>query len=210
MAEHPIEEYPNKAKFFAKVESKITNEDYLTAIDFAYRWSKAAFKGIVRDSGVRYFEHTKAVAWQILVDLEINNELRLTILQICSLLHDLLEDTYVADEKILRFVYDRTSPSITKIICDLTKIEGDKARSFDRLLASTNVDTKIVKGSDRIHNLSTIKVWSRDRVIKKVRETEDIILPWMETSRSDAHVRLMINKIKQEIKVIKADFEFQT
>jgi (p)ppGpp synthase/HD superfamily hydrolase len=200
-----VYEYPNKATFFAQVEARIENEQLLTAIDMAYRWSKTAFEGIFRDSGERYFEHTKAVAWQILISLEVDDEERLAVLQICSLLHDLLEDTYVADKKILRLVYDQISPDITKIISDLTK---DKDHKFDRLIASTSVDTKIIKGSDRWHNLSTISGWKKDRIIRKVRETEEIILPWMEKSASDHHVRFMLNQIKQEIRMLKSTFQF--
>ncbi|MBT7484567.1 hypothetical protein HN680_07385 [Candidatus Peregrinibacteria bacterium] len=111
---------PGREIFFSTIRTKITEERFITAIEFAYKIAKAAHKDQLRDDGERYFDHVKAVTWIILTELDISDQFYLTQLLCVALLHDLMEDTFLAERKHLHFVFDQISPQITNSAWELT------------------------------------------------------------------------------------------
>lgn len=171
---------PGREDFFATVRTKITEERLVTAIEFAYKIAKAAHKDQLRDDGVRYFDHVKAVAWIILTELDISDQFYLTQLLCVALLHDLMEDTFLAERKHLHFVFDQISPQITNSAWELTNPKGTtKEEKWQKLLASISIITLIVKAADRLHNSRTIGACSIEKQDRKKAETREIIIPWL-------------------------------
>ena len=172
---------PGRVAFFRKVKESISDERFFTAIELAYNMAKAAHKGQLRDDGVRYFNHVKAVAWTILTETQIKDQLRLTILVCVALLHDLMEDTFIAKKRHLHFIFDQISPDITNSIWVLTNPKrGNKWR---KLLSSISVVVKLIKAADRLHNLRTLLNCREEKIDRKIEETRNIIVPWLRDLR---------------------------
>jgi len=171
---------PPKKQFFAKVRQKISDERCVVAIEVAYNIAKEAHRQQQRKDGERYFDHVKAVAWILLTETGITDQLRLTILLIAALLHDIIEDTFVAKRRHLKFMFDQVSPDITAVAWEVTKVRAtDPQKKWRKLLASNRRPTKLVKAADRLHNQRTLLSCSRSQIRKKNKETRNTILPWL-------------------------------
>lgn len=171
---------PGKEDFFARIRTKITSERLITAIDVAYRIAKVSHKNQLRDDGQRYFDHVKAVAWIIITEINIVDQFDLTTLICIALLHDLMEDTFIATELHLHFIFDQISPEITYSAWDLTNPkEASKEEKWAKLLASISIFTLLVKAADRLHNSRTLSNCTPEKISRKKAETRDIILPWL-------------------------------
>ena len=126
-------------------------------IERAYRFAKAAHKGVRRRSGEPYILHPIAVARIVISELGLGST------SICAaLLHDVVEDTEFTREDIEA----NFGPKVADIVEGLTKISGgifgDKAslqaENFRKLLLSMSTDIRVVliKMADRLHNMRTL------------------------------------------------------
>jgi GTP pyrophosphokinase len=187
-----------RREFFAIVYQKIQTKKLRIAIEFAYNLAKEAHRRQRRENGERYFSHVKAVALIVLTELNttIMTELELTILVVGALLHDLIEDTFVAREAHLHFIFDQVSPEITEIISTVTKGEGSNKHL--KLLTSHNRKTKKLKGCDRLHNQRTLDNCKPDKIRRKNQETREVILPWLKFRTRDANLLWLIDQIEDQ------------
>ncbi len=196
---------PPKKQFFAKVRQKISDERCIVAIEVAYNIAKEAHRQQQRKDGERYFDHVKAVAWILLTETGITDQLRLTILLTAALLHDIIEDTFVAKRRHLKFMFDQVSPDITAVAWEVTKVKvNDPQKKWRKLLASNRVPTKLVKAADRLHNQRTLLYCSRRQIRKKNKETRNTILPWLRTNletideQSRQQILALVDKIEKQ------------
>ncbi len=169
-------------------------------IERAYRFAKAAHKGVRRRSGEPYILHPIAVA-QIVI-----SELGLGSTSICAaLLHDVVEDTEFTKEDIEA----NFGAKIASIVEGLTKISGgifgDKAslqaENFRKLLLSMSTDIRVVliKMADRLHNMRTLGSMRPEKQYKIAGETLYVYAPL-------AH-RLGLYKIKDELEDLAFKYE---
>lgn len=205
------EEQLSRKAFFAKLKEKITDDRCVICVEVAYNIAKEAHRRQVRDDGERYFEHVRAAAWIVLTETNITDQLRITILVCSALLHDLMEDTFVARRKHLAFIFDQLSPDITTVAWELTKQKKkDKRKTWRKLLNSHRAPTKLVKAADRLHNLRTLSACSRKKIRKQIKETRTIILPWLrettlvEPACDNKEIMSLADKIVIEIERLEA------
>ncbi|NQT49916.1 bifunctional (p)ppGpp synthetase/guanosine-3',5'-bis(diphosphate) 3'-pyrophosphohydrolase [Candidatus Kuenenbacteria bacterium] len=197
---------PPRKEFFAEVRRQISDERCITAIEVAYNIAKEAHRQQRREDGERYFDHVKAVAWILLTETNITDQLRLTIMLCAALLHDIIEDTFVAKRKHLKFMFDQLSPDITSVAWEVTKVRtSDKNKKFKKLLASNRAATKLVKLGDRLHNQRTLLACSRKKIRRKNRETREIIISW-----AQSNLHLVDETSRQEILSLAEKVELQT
>ena len=147
------------------------------AIDFA----KTIHQGQKRESSEPYYVHPEAVAL-ILVDMEMDAD---TV--IAGLLHDTVEDglDVSIDQISQRFGKDiaRMVDGVTKLTnTNLTKMLSREDRQAENLrkmfLAIANdVRVVIIKLADRLHNMRTLGYCSREKQLRKARETMDVYAP---------------------------------
>ncbi len=161
-------------------------------IERAYRFAKAAHKGMRRRSGEPYILHPIAVAKIVISELGLGST------SICAaLLHDVVEDTEFTHEDIEA----NFGTNIADIVDGLTKISGgifgDKAslqaQNFRKLLLSMSSDIRVVliKMADRLHNMRTLGSMRPEKQFKIAGETLYVYAPL-------AH-RLGLFKIKTEL-----------
>lgn len=163
----------------------------LSKIITAYEFAAKAHAGQKRSSGQDYIIHPLAVAY-ILLELGMDTD------TICAaLLHDVVEDTPVTlDEVRKRFGQD-----VAMLVDGVTKLnkipifsrEEQQAENVRKILLAMSQDIRvmIIKLSDRLHNMRTLKYRPLDKQRNTALETMNIYAPI-------AH-RIGIRAIKEEL-----------
>jgi guanosine-3',5'-bis(diphosphate) 3'-pyrophosphohydrolase len=157
----------------------------------AYAFADESHKGQKRLSGEDFIEHPVAVA-AILADLGMD----ITTLQ-ASLLHDVVEDTDLGLEDVER----EFGPPVASLVDGLTKLDKIKFRSREQeqaenvrkmmIAMARDIRVLLIKLADRLHNMRTLDVFSRQKQEQKATETLEIYAPL-------AH-RLGVHRIKWEL-----------
>ena len=144
-----------------------------------------------RETGEKYLIHPLAVA-EILLDYKLDAN---TI--IAALLHDTVEDTPASYDSV-RALFGK---EVANLVQGLTKLENyqlqsmtsDQAENFQKLILASSKDIRIllIKLADRLHNMRTLGICSKEKRYRKAQETMDIYVPLAE--------RLGLHKIKNEL-----------
>lgn len=143
----------------------------------AYLFAARAHAKQLRSSGDPYILHPIAVA-QILAEMQMD----LVCLQ-TALLHDVVEDTGVTTDEILR----EFGPDVAHCVGGVTKLskvdlysrEERQAESVRKMLLAMVSDIRVVlvKLADRLHNMRTLGSLPRDKQLRIAQETLDIYSP---------------------------------
>ncbi len=138
---------------------------HMEVIEAAYILSKYAHRGQLRQNGVRYFEHPKAVAWILIDELGLSSW-RIIVL---ALLHDVPEDSFLLSWYRIELNFG------TKVMMGLKLLTNkpDKEGYVGRLHGSASWQVLMVKLADRLHNLRTLDDCALEKQRRKVEETRD-------------------------------------
>ncbi|MFW5873314.1 MAG: RelA/SpoT family protein [Bacillota bacterium] len=160
-------------------------------LEKAFDLCHSAHKGQYRVSGEPYYEHPLGVAY-ILSELELD----LTTI-IGALLHDVLEDTEIDREYIVK----EFSEEVALLVDGVTKLtklefktkEEQQAESLRKMFLAMADDIRVVliKLADRLHNMRTLGYMKKYKQVEKAQETLEIYAPL-------AH-RLGMSRIKWEL-----------
>ena len=173
MSEHKtmeIEDVINVAKTNnKKVDTKL--------ILRAYEFAKEHHGDQLRKSGEPYIIHPVQVAY-ILASLGLDES---TIS--AALLHDIVEDTDVTlDDLAKEFTVEIADmvDGVTKLgKLNYTSKEEQQVENYRKMFLAMGKDIRVIliKLSDRLHNMRTLKYLSRDRQIANAKETMDLYAP---------------------------------
>lgn len=143
----------------------------------AYRYGERMHAGQLRKSGEPYFTHPVAVA-KMLTELQMDDDTIVT-----ALLHDTLEDTQSTRLEIRR-KFSKDIETLVDGVTNLTNLELKPSLDKDsanlrKLFLSMAKDLRVllVKLTDRLHNMRTIKYLDKERRAKKSQETMEIYAP---------------------------------
>jgi GTP diphosphokinase / guanosine-3',5'-bis(diphosphate) 3'-diphosphatase len=161
------------------------------ALERAFAFADEAHHGQKRLTGEDFVEHPVAVA-TILADLGMD----MVTLQ-AALLHDTVEDTHIAIADIEReFGYE-----VATLVDGLTKLERIKFRSREQeqaenvrkmmIAMAKDIRVLLIKLADRLHNMRTLSVFSRQKQHEKATETLEIFSPLAN--------RLGVHRLKWEL-----------
>ena len=167
--------------------SKVDLKDLQRAFAFA----EESHAGQKRLSGEDFIEHPVAVA-AILADLGMD-----PITLQAALLHDVVEDTHLS----VQDVESEFGSEVANLVDGLTKLDKIKFRSREQEQAENvrkmivamarDIRVLLIKLADRLHNMRTLEVFSRQKQQEKGSETLEIYSPL-------AH-RLGVQRIKSEL-----------
>lgn len=145
-------------------------------VRLAYDFAAEAHKDNSRLSGEPYIVHPLAVA-HTLADLKLDQT---TI--IAGLLHDIAEDTPVAQAEIEK----NFGPEVGQLVAGVTKLGKLKYRGMERYIENLrkmfvaiaeDVRVILIKFADRIHNLETIQYLPAPKQERVARESLEIYAP---------------------------------
>ncbi|MCX7566767.1 bifunctional (p)ppGpp synthetase/guanosine-3',5'-bis(diphosphate) 3'-pyrophosphohydrolase [Sulfitobacter sp. F26169L] len=181
-----------------------TNEALIRA---AYSYGERMHEGQTRHSGEPYFTHPVAVA-AILAEQQLDDATIIT-----ALLHDTIEDTPASYGEVLE-LFGKDVAELVDGVTKLTNLqlnssETKQAENFRKLFMAMSKDLRVilVKLSDRLHNMRTIKAMRPDKQVQKARETMDIYAPlagrmgmqWMREELEDLAFRVLNPEARQSI-----------
>jgi len=146
-------------------------------IDRAYIYSAKVHEGQVRLSGEPYLSHPLEVAG-ILADMKLD-----AVSITAGLLHDVIEDTS-ADPEDIREMFGEEVLHIVSGVTKLNALPFDtslkrQAENVRKMLLAMADDIRVImiKLSDRLHNMRTLKFHSEKKRRKIAQETRDIYAP---------------------------------
>ena len=149
-------------------------------IERAFNFAKKAHEGVRRRSGEPYILHPLSVAIIVCKEMGLGS----TSI-VCSLLHDVVEDTEYTTEDIRELFGDK----VAQIVEGLTKISGDlfadrmlesaQAENFRKLIITMNDDIRVIliKIADRLHNMRTLSSMPERKQLKIAGETLYVYAP---------------------------------
>ena len=168
--QYSIEDIVNKMK-------KNNKKSDIKLIMKAYNYAKENHGDQLRKSGEPYIIHPIQVAYT-LAELELDDA------TICAaLLHDVVEDTEVTHQDLI----NEFGIEIAEMVDGVTKlsklnyesVEEAQVENYRKMFLAMGKDIRVImiKLSDRLHNMRTLKYLSRDRQIANAKETMDLYAP---------------------------------
>ncbi|MCL4164337.1 UNVERIFIED_CONTAM: hypothetical protein GTU68_056705, partial [Idotea baltica] len=157
--------------------------------------------------GEPYFTHPIAVAIT-LAEQRLDDDTIIT-----ALLHDTVEDT----KSTFQAVSERFGLEVAQLVDGVTKLtnlelsskDNKQAENFRKLLLAMSKDVRVilVKLSDRLHNMRTIRHMVGEKQDRKARETMDIYAPlagrmgmqWMREELEDLSFRVLNPEARNSI-----------
>lgn len=167
------------------------HETQILQVKRAYFFAEQAHYGQVRRSGEPYVTHPLAVAG-VLASMHMDHQSLMA-----ALLHDTIEDTGVTKDDIGAQFGDEVAELVDGV-SKLTHIEFDslelkQAENFQKMALAMARDIRVilVKLADRLHNMRTLGVLTREKSKRIALETLDIYAP--------IALRLGMNAMRMEL-----------
>ncbi|HON18394.1 MAG TPA: RelA/SpoT family protein [Salinivirgaceae bacterium] len=194
--EDEIKQIEKEFEELAKSYSTQRGQEGLDEIQKAYRFAYDAHYPIRRKSGEPYILHPISVALICSREFNLGKKSLIT-----ALLHDVVEDTDVTKEDIVREFGQEVADmvenltKISKVSADINIKENSSLQieNFKKILISMSEDYRVVliKLADRLHNLRTLDSLARFKQLKIASETLYVYAPLAE--------RLGLYRIKTEL-----------
>jgi (p)ppGpp synthase/HD superfamily hydrolase len=141
------------------------NKVELLQIKKAIYYAKKYHGSQKRLSGELYYTHPLAVA-ELVAPYCFKTDILVT-----SILHDTIEDTELTKD-LIAYIFDS---NIASKVDDLTRVKFDRKISVPEILEllwlQKKNDLLLVKFFDRLHNMQTIGVKSKEKIITSTEET---------------------------------------
>jgi guanosine-3',5'-bis(diphosphate) 3'-pyrophosphohydrolase len=153
------------------------SEDQIREVYRAYLFGAEAHEGQWRKSGEPFIYHPVAVA-RILAQMRMDHKCLMA-----ALLHDVIEDTSTAKDQ-LATVFDQEIADLVDGVSKLAQIDfrssaEAEAANFRKMMLAMTKDIRVIliKLADRLHNMRTLGVMSREKCRRVSRETLEIYAP---------------------------------
>ncbi len=191
-------------QFFKAIDKEVGLEDR-ERIEWAYALAKNFHRDQIRDEGVRYFEHCRNVA-KILLKYGPTNPNEIIV----GLLHDIYEDQFVPRGMIRQLFGQDVNEAIKALSHEkpfykshgaIDKTAQDKKKYFDSI-GKSSMMVRRVKLADRLNNMETLEFCTKDKQVRKIKETRENILPIAQKTdpRFYKAIKSLCDKIERKLK----------
>lgn len=178
---------------FEKLIQDRFNAKEFEKIMLAYRLSKYGHSRQTRDGGERYFHHPRRVALILITELNILD----ADLIVSALIHDLLEDQFILTANDVALIFGDRVKEITDL---LTKKKGGDINHYFKFLLIGPREARLIKLADRLDNLRDMtNTWSKQRIMKYIKETIDFILPLADENSSLLKAKILDQITKAQV-----------
>ena len=176
----------DRERFLERIKDFPEEEQML--VDAAYDLSKESHRPQRRDSGERYFEHTRETALIIMDECQVRDP----DLIISMLLHDAIEDSATFGNRLLAYsIWEKTAKfrlgrffnkRVANIVVSLTKPkeDGEEIENIEKAnefylnnLEKAGPDSILLKMADRLHNLRSLSSTTPEKQQRIVKETKE-------------------------------------
>lgn len=173
-----------RGEFFTMIESRAGRYD-AERIHWAYWLAKHVHREEKRKTGERYFEHVRRVAYTLIQNPAYNHAFDTEEI-IIGLLHDCEEDGFMPKD-LLDYLFGSFVAEgialLSKVYVqtDATGIVISKMRKNDAeyYAGLKDADRRIrrVKIADRLDNIRSMEIWTKEKQKEYIDETEKYIIP---------------------------------
>jgi GTP diphosphokinase / guanosine-3',5'-bis(diphosphate) 3'-diphosphatase len=175
-----LESAKDRESFLKIIASIFPTRDYrYQLIEKAYDDGKDAFRGKSRENGERYFEHLRAVALIVILYLRIKDYRVIA----ASLLHDNVEDLPHWTIARIAMEYDSEIALLVESVSKPKDTFPDRDEChavYHDILTRVSREAIFIKLADRLHNLLTLWSCSKEKRLRKIKETKKHYLPLAE------------------------------
>jgi (p)ppGpp synthase/HD superfamily hydrolase len=191
-------DYSAPCKYSIRLIEKLKSLDTKNILNFdlvnkAIYWARKYHGVQVRKSGEPFYSHPLEVAYMI-SDYNLKTDVIAA-----SILHDVVEDTEVTINMILKTFGQRVAEMVNRLTRD--RPDGTKLSVKEIIrMAYKNGDKEVllIKIFDRLHNLQNIHFLTADKQIKVAKETLNTVL-LAATYLEDINIEFIIGNIVNKI-----------
>lgn len=168
----------NHARFLNVLRGRVSPKK-LEKIDQAYNLSKYGHRNQSRANDERYFEHCRQTALILIEELGITRYK----LIIAALLHDVIEDSYVVNNKVIKKLFGK---KVARLVRTVTKPKKDDSRFtndderhdfYHQQIKNAEVDALLIKLLDNLHNMRTRFDCTAEKQDRKSKESLENYVP---------------------------------
>lgn len=155
--------------------------DSLRALDLVMQ-EMCKEKGFSRHNGTHYYYHLVDVT-QKLLNFGVRDQDIIT----ASLLHDIVEDVEGFTLNVIEKLFNANVAKIVALVTKDANVDYKKDKeSLQKYLdkISDNLGASLIKTSDRLHNLSTIRDATQEKKLRQALETEEYFIPFFKVCRN--------------------------
>ena len=140
-----------------------------------------AKKGYARDDGEDYYLHPVNVATILQNAGYTNSNLLCT-----ALLHDCIEDLPNCTKQTIENLTNKEVANNVDILSKKPNIDYHISENFSSYMDNilSNEHACLVKIADRLHNMSTIKNTSKEKQMRKIKETKEHFIPFIDKAKT--------------------------
>jgi (p)ppGpp synthase/HD superfamily hydrolase len=189
-----LEKAHSREDFFAEISAIYPSLDWrYQLIEKAYNDAKDAFRGVKRESGIRYFEHIRATTLILIIYLRVRDYKVI----VASILHDIVEDVPHWPLSRIRDVYGE---DIACLVQYMTKPVAATRELSEKIYHARFVQAPrnffLIKLSDRLHNILTLHPCPLEKRQRKIEETRIHYLPYAEQNQ------ILIHELEQAMEEV--------
>ena len=193
-----------RERFFQTIDKEIGLEDR-ERIEWAHALAKQFHRDQVRDQGTRYFEHCRDVALLLLKYGPTNpDEI------IVGLLHDIYEDQFVPRGMIRQLFGHEVNEAIKALSHEkpfykshgMVDKTSESQKKYFNSIKHSSLMVRRVKLADRLHNTQTLEFCTKEKQLRKIKETREYILPIAEETDKRFYKALkdLCDKLEKKLK----------
>ena len=143
-----------KCNFLSEIKEKLSEEKFVDAVEEAFKYALSLHSGQVRKNGVPYITHPIRVSENV---IKYKKSHSLSLLVMCALLHDVLEDTDATYYDLINYFGTDVASIVKELTADTDmKNEIGKEKYLSIKMKNMSSWALVIKLCDRLDNINDL------------------------------------------------------